>query len=144
MTSTTSKDDVQGEGDYEAARRYDKAGREFDESGKVEPAAHEAAPESAAEADEMKRAEEAGKSHSNGEGSSSATSAGSRLGCRLAGGEISATRSPGSTAAPEAVARAGSPANASLPRSCRSSAPARRIALRPRPRLGERPDRRKE
>jgi hypothetical protein len=68
MTSTTRKDDVQGEGDYEAARRYDKAAREFAESGKVEPAAHEAAPGSAAEADEMKRAEEAGKSHSKGEG----------------------------------------------------------------------------
>ena len=68
MTPTTKKDDVQGEGDYEAARRYDKAARDFAESGKVEPAAHEAAPESAAEADEMKRAEEAGKSHSKGEG----------------------------------------------------------------------------
>jgi len=68
MTPTTRKDEVQGEGDYEAARRYDKAAREFAESGKVEPAAHEAAPGSAAEADEMKRAEEAGKSHSKGEG----------------------------------------------------------------------------
>ena len=68
MTPTTRKDEVQGEGDYEAARRYDKAAREFAESGKVEPAAHEAAPESAAEADEMKRAEEIGKSHSKGEG----------------------------------------------------------------------------
>jgi hypothetical protein len=67
MTPTTKKDDVQGEGDYEAARRYDKAAREFAESGKVEPAAHEAAPGSAAEADEMKRAEEVGKSHSKGE-----------------------------------------------------------------------------
>ena len=68
MTPTTRKDEVQGEGDYEAARRYDKAARKFAESGKVEPAAHEAAPESAAEADEMKRAEDAGKSHSKGEG----------------------------------------------------------------------------
>jgi hypothetical protein len=69
MTSSTpKKDEVQGEGDYDAARRYDKAAREFAESGKVEPAAHEAAPGSAAEADEMKRAEEIGKSHSKGEG----------------------------------------------------------------------------
>ena len=68
MTPTTRKDEVQGEGDYEAARRYDKAAREFAESGKVEPAAHEAAPGSAADADEMKRAEEIGKSHSKGEG----------------------------------------------------------------------------
>ena len=68
MTPTTKTDDVQGEGDYEAARRYDKAARDFAESGKVEPAAHEAAPDSAAEAEEMKRAEETGKSHSKGEG----------------------------------------------------------------------------
>ena len=68
MTPTTRKDEIQGEGDYEAARRYDKAAREFAESGKVEPAAHEAAPGSAADADEMKRAEEIGKSHSKGEG----------------------------------------------------------------------------
>ena len=37
---------VQGEGDYEAGRRYDKAAREFAESGKVEPAARDAAPDS--------------------------------------------------------------------------------------------------
>ena len=68
MSSTPKKDEVQGEGDYEAARRYDKAARDFAESGKVEPAAHEAAPESAEQAEEMKRAEEIGKSHSKGEG----------------------------------------------------------------------------
>ncbi len=67
MATTIKKDDVQGEGDYEAARRYDKAARDFAESGKVEPAAHEAAPGSAAEAEEMKRAEEIGKSHAKGE-----------------------------------------------------------------------------
>ena len=66
--STPKKDEVQGEGDYEAGRRYDKAAREFAESGKVEPAAHDAAPESSAEAEEMKRAEDIGKSHSKGEG----------------------------------------------------------------------------
>ena len=68
MTNTPKKDEVQGEGDYEAARRYDKAARDFAESGRVEPAAHEAAPDSAAEAEAMKRAEEVGKSHSKGEG----------------------------------------------------------------------------
>jgi len=68
MSSTPKKDEVQGEGDYEAARRYDKAARDFAESGKVEPAAHEAAPESAAQAEEMKQAEDIGKSHSKGEG----------------------------------------------------------------------------
>ena len=59
---------VQGEGDYEAGRRYDKASRDFAESGKVEQAARDAAPHDAREAEELKRAEEAGKSHSKGEG----------------------------------------------------------------------------
>ena len=59
---------VQGEGDYEAGRRYDKAAREFAESGKVEPAARDAAPDSAEEAEQMQQAEETGKSHSKGEG----------------------------------------------------------------------------
>ncbi len=59
---------VQGEGDYDAARRYDKAAREFTESGKVEPAARDAAPGSAGEAKDLERAEAEGKSHSKGEG----------------------------------------------------------------------------
>jgi hypothetical protein len=59
---------VQGEGDYAAGRRYDKAAREFAESGQVEPAAHDAAPTSAEEAAELERAENVGKSHSKGEG----------------------------------------------------------------------------
>ena len=58
---------VQGEGDYDAARRYDKAAREFAESGKVEDAAREAKPGSAAEADALRRAESEGKSHAKGE-----------------------------------------------------------------------------
>ena len=44
MATTPNKDQVQGEGDYDAGRRYDKASREFAESGKVEPAARDAAP----------------------------------------------------------------------------------------------------
>ena len=60
------KDEVQGEGDYEAARRYDKAAREFAESGKVEEAARDAKPSSAEEADELRRAEREGKSHATG------------------------------------------------------------------------------
>jgi hypothetical protein len=62
------KDQVQGEGDYEAGRRYDKAAREFAESGQVEPAARDAAPGSAEEAEQMQQAEEAGKARSKGEG----------------------------------------------------------------------------
>ena len=57
----------QGEGNYEAARRYDDAQKRFVESGKVEPAADAAAPQSEAQAQELKRAEEIGKSHSKGE-----------------------------------------------------------------------------
>jgi hypothetical protein len=69
MATTPNKDDeVQGEGDYKAGRRYDKAAREFAESGKVEPAAHDAAPGSAEEAEEMQQAEEIGKSHSKATG----------------------------------------------------------------------------
>ena len=68
MSTTPSKDQVQGEGDYEAGRRYDKASREFAESGRVEPAAHDAAPESEQEAEQLERAEQEGKSHSKGEG----------------------------------------------------------------------------
>jgi hypothetical protein len=59
--------DLQGEGNYDATRRYDKSAREFVESGSVDDAAAAAAPENAAEAEEMKRAEEIGKSHSKGE-----------------------------------------------------------------------------
>ena len=69
MTSKTPKQDqVQGEGDYEAGRRYDQAAREFAKSGKVEPAARDAAPGSMEEAEKMQQAEEVGKSHSKGEG----------------------------------------------------------------------------
>ena len=66
--TTPDKDQVQGEGDYEAARRYDKASRDFAKSGKVEPAARDAAPDDARGAEELERAEEEGKSHSKGEG----------------------------------------------------------------------------
>ncbi|MBL0731120.1 hypothetical protein [Piscinibacter sp. HJYY11] len=58
---------VQGEGDYEAARRYDKSAREFAESGKVKPAADQSAPRNEREAEEMERAEETGKSRAKGE-----------------------------------------------------------------------------
>jgi hypothetical protein len=68
MTKTPSKDKVQGEGDYEAGRRYDKASRDFAHSGRVEPAARDAAPDDAGQAAELEQAEQKGKSHSKGEG----------------------------------------------------------------------------
>jgi hypothetical protein len=58
---------VQGEGDYEAGRRYDEAQKRFVESGKVEQAAEDAAPESAEQAKDLERAEEVGKSRAKGD-----------------------------------------------------------------------------
>ncbi|WP_280156206.1 hypothetical protein [Piscinibacter sp. XHJ-5] len=58
---------VQGEGDYVAGRRYDKAQGEFVKSGKVDEGARQAKPEDAGEASAMEQAEQAGKSHSKGE-----------------------------------------------------------------------------
>jgi hypothetical protein len=69
MSSTPKQDQVQGEGDYDAARRYNKATKDFAKSGKVDRAAHDAAPASAQQADEMRKAEDISKSHSKGEGS---------------------------------------------------------------------------
>ena len=58
---------VQGEGNYEAAKRYDDAQREFVKSGRVEQAARDAAPRSPQEAESMKRAEQEGKRHAKDE-----------------------------------------------------------------------------
>lgn len=52
---------VQGEGDYEAARRYRKRTDEYVDNNDVEKAAIRAAPTSLAEAEDMKAAEAAGK-----------------------------------------------------------------------------------
>ena len=56
----STKDKVHGEGNYEASRQYNKATKEFVESGKVEEAARAAAPADAREAADLKAAEEAG------------------------------------------------------------------------------------
>ena len=58
---------VQGEGDYEANRRYVESVKEFVQSGKVDEAARKAVPESPAEERQMQSAERTGKSHSKGE-----------------------------------------------------------------------------
>ena len=55
--------ELQGEGNYEASRRYRERTEQFIESGRVEEAAQNAAPRSDAEAQELDRAEEAGKAH---------------------------------------------------------------------------------
>lgn len=58
---------VQGEGDYEAARRHRKRVSEFIENNDVEKAAVRAAPQSAAEVQELEAAEEEGKERAKGE-----------------------------------------------------------------------------
>ena len=63
---TTDKK-LQGEGNYEAARRYDESQKRFVQSGRVKKAAQDAAPKSTQEAEDLKRAEETGKSRSKGE-----------------------------------------------------------------------------
>jgi len=52
---------LQGEGNYSAARRYDKAQREFVQSGGVADAAQRAEPKDAHEQQEMDEAEKKGR-----------------------------------------------------------------------------------
>jgi hypothetical protein len=54
---------VQGEGDYEATRRFDKDEREFLKHADVPELARRAAPKTQAEAEELAKAEEIGRSH---------------------------------------------------------------------------------
>jgi hypothetical protein len=62
---TTKK--VQGEGDYESARKYNEATREYAQSGRVDEAARAAAPRDAAEQRELKQAEETGEQRAKDE-----------------------------------------------------------------------------
>ena len=55
----SKKQNVYGEGNYAASRRYYDATKKFVESGRVDAAAREAAPKTPAEAVEMRQAEEA-------------------------------------------------------------------------------------
>jgi hypothetical protein len=54
---------IEGEGNYTAARRHRESVEDFVESGKVDAAAQAAAPKDDAEAKAMKQAEKEGKSH---------------------------------------------------------------------------------
>ena len=58
---------VQGEGDYASAKKFDDDETAFAKSGRVQQAARDAEPKSQAEADEMTKAEEIGRSRSKGE-----------------------------------------------------------------------------
>jgi hypothetical protein len=62
-----AKQKVQGEGDYDATRRYRKRTEEFLQNNDVEKAAVLAAPTSGQEAEAMKAAEAAGKRRAKGE-----------------------------------------------------------------------------
>lgn len=58
----------EGEGNHTAARQYDKAQTDFAKSGKVEPAARDAARAvDGPEGEALREAEQAGKRHSHGE-----------------------------------------------------------------------------
>lgn len=52
---------LQGEGNYTAARRHRESAENFVDSGKVEEAARDAAPQDPTEQREMQQAEEAGR-----------------------------------------------------------------------------------
>lgn len=55
------RDKEHGEGNYRASREYNEATKRFVDEGRVEQAARDAEPADAREADELKRAEAAGK-----------------------------------------------------------------------------------
>jgi hypothetical protein len=57
----------QGEGNKEADRHYREKTRDFVESGRVDDAARKARPESSQEADDLRRAEEEGRSRAREE-----------------------------------------------------------------------------
>jgi hypothetical protein len=70
---------VQGEGDYESAKKFDDDEVAFVKHGRVDKAARDAEPKSQVEADEMRKAEEIGKSRSKGEDASAKKKPGSRV-----------------------------------------------------------------
>jgi len=62
-----SGSEVQGEGDYKAARRYNESTREFIKDNDVTEAARDAEPETAAEEQQLERAEQAGRERAKDE-----------------------------------------------------------------------------
>ena len=65
--STPPGPGVQGEGDYEAARRYRKEVRDFLDRADVDELAQESEPQSLREAEEMMAAENQGRERSRGD-----------------------------------------------------------------------------
>ncbi|MEJ0084155.1 MAG: hypothetical protein WDO72_00600 [Pseudomonadota bacterium] len=62
-----NEDKVQGEGDYEAARRFRKRSENYVANNDVEKAALRAAPQTSREAEDLEAAEAAGKKRAKGE-----------------------------------------------------------------------------
>lgn len=71
---------VQGEGDYESAKKFNDAEAAFVKSGRVDQAARDAEPKSEAEANEMADAERSGKSRSKVSSSAAAKGSNKRRG----------------------------------------------------------------
>ncbi len=67
MKSSMDKSRIQGEGDYDSAKKYDEKAHAFAQSGKVEQAAKAAAPRNAQEKEELQKAEAEGRSHAKGD-----------------------------------------------------------------------------
>jgi hypothetical protein len=63
VDKANSQSQVQGEGDYESARRFRKDSEDFVKKADVPELARRAAPHSEEEAEELKKAEEVGRSH---------------------------------------------------------------------------------
>ncbi len=88
MKPHKSKSEVQGEGDYASAEKYNQKAKSFAASGKVEQAAKNAAPRDQREADEMRKAEDEGRSHARGKGEMN-------VGGEMPGGKKPEKRAPG-------------------------------------------------
>jgi hypothetical protein len=67
MTPNTESSRVQGEGDKDAARRYNDATKRFVDSGAVAEAARNAEPRTPEQAKELEDAEREGRDHAKGE-----------------------------------------------------------------------------
>jgi hypothetical protein len=64
--SERDKSKIQGEGDYESARRYRRDVEDYVKTADIERAARDAEPDSPEQARELQEAEEIGKSHAKG------------------------------------------------------------------------------
>lgn len=67
MTNRKPSDELQGEGNITAARRYNEAAKEHAENADVEAEADAARPQSSAEARELKKAEDTGRARAKDE-----------------------------------------------------------------------------